>query len=473
MTDFTTDFTMTIDGKAAGAATTLPVRNPATGEVFAHVPDAGQAELDSAVAAAARAFPSWAATPIEERRAALLRISAVISDNLADLARLLTQEQGKPLADAMSEIGGTAWWAKAVSEMDIPAEEKDIGTARVVTRYVPLGVVGAIVPWNFPSILSMFKIGPALLTGNTMVVKPSPFTPLTSLKLGELLRGVLPEGVLNIISGGDALGPLMTAHPDIAKISFTGSTATGKRVMASAAATMKRVTLELGGNDAAIVLPDVDVAKVTEPLFWAAFRNSGQICVATKRMYIHEDVYDRLSASLAAYAKGVVVGDGLEQGTKMGPVQNRQQYERVKELISDAKAHGLSFLTGGEIDEAKPGYFVPVTLIDNPPENSRVVVEEAFGPVLPLLKYRDIDDVVARANATSMGLGGSVWATDMEAAAAVAERLETGTVQINGPTSPHPHFPFAGHKESGSGAEGGADGLRAYTHPKVIFIPKG
>lgn len=473
MTDFTSDFTMTIDGRAATAATTLPVRNPATDEVFAHAPDAGQGELDLAVAAAARAFPAWAATPVEERRTALRRIAAAITENIQPLARLLVQEQGRPLADALGEIGATAYWATTTADLPLPGEEKDGPQGRIVTRYVPLGVVGAIVPWNYPILLSMFKIGPALLTGNTLVVKPSPFTPLTSLKLGELLRGVLPDGVLNHVSGGDALGPLLTAHPDIAKISFTGSTATGKRVMASAAETLKRVTLELGGNDAAIVLPDADVEKITEPLFWAAFRNSGQICVATKRVYIHEDIYDRLSAALADYARGVVVGDGLDQRTRLGPVQNRLQYERVKELIADAKATGLHFLTGGDIDETRAGYFVPVTIIDNPPNEARVVTEEAFGPVLPLLKYRDLDDVIARANATTVGLGGSVWSSDVGAATAVAERLEVGTVQINGPASPNPHAPFGGHKQSGLGVENGVDGLIAYTNPKVISIPKG
>ncbi|HEX7821123.1 MAG TPA: aldehyde dehydrogenase family protein [Sphingobium sp.] len=473
MTDFSSDFTMTIDGKAATAAATLPVRNPATDSVFAQVPDAGQAELDLAVAAAARAFPGWAATPVEERRAALRAIAAIVTENIQPLSRLLTQEQGRPLADALGELGATSYWATATADMALPGAETDGPQGRVITRYVPLGVVGAIVPWNYPILLSMFKILPALLTGNTLVLKPSPYTPLTSLKLGELLRGVLPDGVLNVISGGDALGPLLTAHPDIAKISFTGSTATGKRVMAGAAATLKRVTLELGGNDAAIVLPDVDVDKIAEPLFWAAFRNSGQICVATKRIYIHEDIYDRLSAALADYARGVVVGDGLEQGTRLGPVQNRLQYDRVKDLIADAKANGLTFLTGGDVDESRAGYFIPVTIVDNPPDDARVVVEEAFGPVLPLLKYRDIDDAVARANATTVGLGGSVWSSDMNAAAAVAERLETGTVQINGPASPNPHHPFGGHKQSGLGAENGPDGLLAYTNPKVISIPKG
>lgn len=472
MTDFTSDFTMTIDGRGAPTPTTLPVRNPATDAVFAQAPDAGQQELDAAVAAARKAFPGWAATPIDERRAALKRIGAIINDNLQDLARLLVQEQGKPFADACGEIGGTAYWAIATSDLELPVDEKEGPYGRVVTRYVPLGVVGGIVPWNFPIILSMFKIAPALLTGNTLVIKPSPYTPLTTLKIGELLREALPPGVLNIISGGDALGPLITAHPDINKISFTGSTETGKRVMASAAANMKRITLELGGNDAAIVLPDVDVPAITEKLFWSAFTNSGQICIATKRVYIHEDIYDQLSASLADYARTVNIGDGLDQGVRMGPVQNRAQFEKVKALIADARQNGLKFLAGGEVDESRAGYFLPVTLVDNPPEQARVVQEEAFGPVLPLLKYRDLDDAIARANASPFGLGGSVWSSDIDAAQAVADRLETGSVMINGGTAPSPLAPFAGHKESGLGAEGGVDGLLAYTNPKTVTVAR-
>lgn len=473
MTDFTTDFTMTIAGVAAIASGTMEVRNPVTDSVFAVVPDAGQVELDNAVAAARRAFPAWAATPLGKRRDVLRAIAKVITDNLQNLARLLVREQGKPFADACGEIGGAAYWANATAELELPTDEADGPFGRVVTQYVPLGVCGAIVPWNFPTVLAMFKIAPALLTGNTIVVKPSPFTPLTTLKIGELLRGVLPDGVLNIISGGDALGPMMTAHADIDKISFTGSTATGKRVMTGAAQTMKRITLELGGNDAAIVLPDVDVAAITEKLFWAAFRNSGQICIATKRVYIHEDIYDALSASLAAYARTVKVGDGLEPGVQMGPVQNRLQFERVKDLIAEARANGLTFLTGGEVDESRTGYFLPITLVDNPPESARVVQEEAFGPVLPLLKYRALDDVIARANASPYGLGGTVWSADIAAAQAVAERLQTGSVTINGATSPSPLAPFAGHKQSGIGAEGGRDGLLAYTNPKTITIARG
>lgn len=450
----------------------LEIFNPATATPFAQAPDAGQAELDAAVASARAAFPGWAATSLDDRRAALRRIAAVITENLDGLSRLLVQEQGKPLADARAEIGGAAYWAMATAELDLPVEIANGPMGRSETRHVPLGVVGAIVPWNFPIILAMFKIAPALLAGNTMILKPSPFTPLTTLKLGELLRLVLPPGVLNVISGGDALGPMMTAHADIDKISFTGSTATGKRVMQEAAATMKRLTLELGGNDAAIVLPDVDISAITEKLFWAAFKNSGQLCIATKRVYIHDDIYEALAGSLAAYARTVLVGEGFERGVQMGPIQNRAQFDRVSALIADARATGLTFLTGDEPVTERPGYFIPVTLIDNPPDDARVVTEEAFGPVLSLLKYLDVDDAVARANASRMGLGGTVWSADVANTARVTARLETGTVAINGPTSPSPLAPFAGHKESGLGAEGGQAGLLSYTNPRTIFFPK-
>jgi acyl-CoA reductase-like NAD-dependent aldehyde dehydrogenase len=326
------------------------------------------------------------------------------------------------------------------------------------------------VPWNFPVLLAIWKIGAALLTGNTMVLKPSPYTPLTALRLGELLRETLPPGVLNIVSGGDALGPRMSSHPGLDKISFTGSTATGRKVMESAAASLKRLTLELGGNDAAIVLDDANVAEIAEPLFWAAFTNSGQVCVATKRLYVHDAVYDELLAALGEIAARVNVGDGAQQGTKIGPVQNRAQFERVKGIIANSRASGHRFAAGGEVADGQ-GYFVPVTLVDNPPESSRVVQEEAFGPVLPVLRYSDLDEVIARANASEDGLGGSVWTSDPARGADVAVRLETGTVWINSAQGLLPFAAFAGHKQSGFGVENGVEGLMEFTVPQTIYVP--
>jgi aldehyde dehydrogenase (NAD+) len=469
---FDDSYAMTIGSDRVSGGPTFDVINPATETVIASVPDATREQLDTAVAAARAALPGWASTPMAERRAALDRLGSAILANLDDFKRLLTREQGKPHADAEMEIGGAAMWLKGAATLDLPVTINEDSYDRYSeTRRVPIGVVAAIAPWNFPLLLAMFKVGPALLAGNTMVLKPSPFTPLTTLKFGELAAEILPPGVLNIITGGDQLGPWMTEHLGIDKVSFTGSTVTGRRVMQSASATLKRVTLELGGNDPAIVMPDVDVEKVAEELFWAAFRNNGQICIATKRMYVHKDVYEPLKAAVVAYAKTVKVGDGAEQGTQIGPLNNKLQYDRVLDLIQDARAKGYDFLIGGEKTDA-PGYFIPVTIIDNPPEDSRIVQEEQFGPVLPLLKFDDIDEVVARANATDYGLGGSVWSSDEDKAVAIAERISSGTVWINETQHLTPLAAFGGMKQSGVGVEGGVEGLLEYTNAQTIVRRK-
>lgn len=463
--------TMTINGEGRAAQAMLAVRNPATGAVFAHAPDAGAADLDAAVEAATHAFPSWRDTPIAQRKAALVAAADAIEAHADELTALFVQEQGRPVAGARMEILGAAMWLKATAMLDLPVDvTEDSDTRRIEVHHVPLGVVCGIVPWNFPVLLAAWKIGPALLAGNTMVLKPSPFTPLCTLRIGEIVRDCFPPGVLNVISGGDALGPLMTAHPGFAKISFTGSTATGKRVMESAARDLKRITLELGGNDAAIVLPDVDVDAVAAQIFEGAFHNTAQVCVATKRLYIHADIYDAMRDKLHELARSLPVGDGTEQGVRYGPVQNEPQYRRVRALIEDARAQGLTLLEGGPVPDK--GYFIPLTLVDNPPEESRVVTEEAFGPVLPLLRFDDIEDVIARANATDYGLAGAVWSADVAAATAIAHRLDTGTVWINQNLQSTPFTPLAGAKQSGFGQENGLPGLLEFTRPKAIFIPK-
>lgn len=470
--DFNSDYVMTIDGKAAPVSASVDVINPATGQAFAKAPAAGAAELDAAVAAARAAFPKWKATPIEKRKEALNAASNAILANAEDLARLFTKEQGRPADWARAEVMLAADWLRKTATLDLPVEvtEED-ENRRIEVHHDPLGVVCAIVPWNFPVLLAIWKIGPALLTGNTMVLKPSPFTPLCSLKLGELFRDIFPPGVFNVITGADDLGPMMTAHPGFAKISFTGSTATGKRVMEAASRDLKRVTLELGGNDAAIILPDVDVDKVAQQIFFGAFFNTAQICIATKRLYIHEAIYEALRDKLHELAKAATVGDGADQGSVFGPIQNKPQYERVLNLIEDAKATGLTLLQGKDVPQ-NGGYFIPIILVDNPPEDSRVVVEEAFGPILPLLSFKDIDDVVERANNTDYGLAGAVWSKDIDKAVSIAQRLDTGTVWINQNLQNTPFTPLAGHKQSGVGAENGTVGLLEFTVPKAIFIPK-
>jgi aldehyde dehydrogenase (NAD+) len=473
MTSFDSDFTMTIGGKAVAGASSFAVLNPATEQAFAQAPDCSPEQLDQAVAAARAAFPAWAATPYAERQKLVASIAGILAANLDGLHRLLTREQGKTHANAQGDVMGGAHWCQQAATLELPVTVvEDTAERYGETRHVPIGVVGAIAPWNFPVILAFFKVAPALLAGNTVVLKPSPFTPLTTLKIGELLRGVLPDGVLNVVTGGDMLGPWMTSHPGIDKISFTGSTQTGRKVMASAAASLKRVTLELGGNDAAIVLPDVDVAAVAEKLFWAAFGNTGQICIATKRMYVHKDIYEPLKAALVDYAKTVKIGDGAEQGTQLGPIQNRPQYERVLDLIADAKAKGYDFILGGDVADT-PGYFVPISIIDNPPENSRIVQEEQFGPVLPLLKFDNIEEAISRANASEYGLGASVWSADTAKALSIGSQLQTGTVWINETQHLSPLAAFGGHKQSGLGSEGALEGLLEYTNAQTTFVRRG
>ena len=462
---------MSIDGRSYETAQVFDVRNPATGDVFAQAPDASADDLDLAVAAATRAFATWKNVPIADRKAALVEAARIIGANAEELATLFVKEQGRPFAGALGEIQGAAMWLEAGTMLEIPVDvTEDTETRRIEIHHVPLGVVCAIVPWNFPILLAAWKIGPALLAGNTLVMKPSPYTPLTTLRLAELIRDCFPPGVLNVISGGDKLGPLMTAHKGFAKISFTGSTATGRRVMESASKDLKRITLELGGNDAAIIMPDVDVDSIAEQLFEGAFNNTAQVCVATKRLFIHADIYDQLRDRLHTLALECAVGDGAEQGNRYGPIQNEPQYRRVQNLLEDARASGLTLLEGSAVPQR--GYFIPLTLVDNPPDDSRVVVEEAFGPVLPLLKFDDIDDVVARANNTEYGLAGAVWSKDVEQAMAIAHRLDTGTIWINQNLQSTPFTPLGGAKQSGFGQENGLPGLLEYTRPKVIFIPK-
>lgn len=466
-----TGYKMLIDGQLVDAAATMDVINPATGKPFAQAPRASAGDLEKAVAAAQRAFKSWKNVAISERRDALRKAGQIIMANAQSLASLFTAEQGRPVAFAEQEIQGAGYWLLSTAELDLPVDvTEDTDTRRIEVHHVPLGVVCGIVPWNFPVLLASWKIAPALLAGNTLVLKPSPFTPLCTLKIAALLKDVFPPGVLNVITGGDELGPLMTAHKGFAKISFTGSTATGKRVMESAARDLKRVTLELGGNDAAIVLPDVNPEKVAATLFNGAFFNSAQICVATKRMYIHDSIYDEVRDRMVAMAKDAPVGDGAQQGVLYGPIQNKPQYERVKNLIEDARRTGLTLHQGRTPDG--DGFFIPLTIVDNPPEEARVVQEEAFGPVLPLMRFKDLEDVIARANATDYGLAGAVWSADIDKAVEVASRLETGTVWINQNLESTPLTPLTGHKQSGIGSENGVYGLREFTQAKAVYIPK-
>jgi acyl-CoA reductase-like NAD-dependent aldehyde dehydrogenase len=473
MVDFTRDYTMTIKGEPTKASGTFEVFNPATREVIANAPDANRAQLDEAVSAAREAWPRWSATPLAQRRKALEAVADAIERHAEDFMKLLTREQGKPRADAEWEIGGSVIWCREIAKQSLEEQVlDDTPERRVLTRFTPVGVVGGITPWNFPVLLAMWKIAPALVTGNCIIVKPSPFTPLCTLKLGELCRSVLPPGVFSVISGGDDLGKWMTAHPGIDKIAFTGHTETGKNVMRSAAGNLKRLTLELGGNDPAIVLADVDPKEIAPKLFWAAFQNNAQFCNATKRLYVHEQIYDKVLAALVEYSKTVKVGDGSQTGTQLGPIQNEPQYRKVLEYFNDCSTQGYRYAVGGAVQSNLPGWFIPVTLVDNPPEDSRIVKEEPFGPILPVLKWSDEEDVIRRANDTQYGLGASVWGRDLAAVQRIGGRLQAGTVWLNEVHQYSPHQAFGGHKESGIGCENSLHGLMGYTNWQTVTLNK-
>lgn len=459
---------MSIDGLAVTTPDSFGVINPATGEIFAQAPNCTSEQLNQAMSTAHSAFLSWQ-HDADARRTALRKAAEIIEANTDSLAPLLTSEQGKPLSQSVMEINYSGVWLRYYADLDMPREivqNGQDGLVEILRR--PLGVVAGIVPWNVPILLAIWKIAPALRAGNTMVLKPSPFTPLATLRMGELLLDAFPPGVLNVVSGADPLGAMMVAHPIPRKISFTGSTATGKKVAVAAAEDLKRVTLELGGNDPAIVLEDADPEKIADSIFQNAFANSGQICSAVKRVYAHERVHAALVEALAERARTVWVGDGHDEQCELGPLNNLPQFARVSELVDSALAHGAVAAAGGhELD--RPGYFFAPTILTEVDDGIRIVDEEQFGPALPIVLYRDIDDAVARANRSKYGLTGSVWSADPNRAADVALELDCGHVSVNAHgNSALPHLPFGGHKWSGIGVENGPWGLFEYTEMQVL-----
>jgi acyl-CoA reductase-like NAD-dependent aldehyde dehydrogenase len=465
---------LSIAGKLVESKDSFDVVNPATRKVFAKAPSATPEQLEEAIAAAKAAFKSWSALKYEERERYLNAFADALEANRDQLSRLLTQEQGKPLTTmAEPEVDQSIAYIRQIAARLIPIEIVEETNDHIVElHHTPLGVVGAITPWNFPVLLALWKVAPALITGNTIVIKPSPFTPLSTLRFGQIAQSVLPAGVLSVVSGGNELGPQLTGHPDVAKISFTGSTETGKHVLRSAAGTVKRVTLELGGNDAAIVLPDADWKPIIPQLFWGAIGTSGEWCVGIKRLYVHSSFHKDFVEAFVDYAKQQKLGDGLDPTVTVGPVQNKMQFDKLKAFLDDIKADGQKIVLGGEIDESQQGYFIPITVVDNPPEDSRIVQEEQFGPIVPIIAYDDVEDAIKRANESPFGLGGSVWGRDTKAAVAVANRLETGMVWVNEIQTQGVDIPFGGHKQSGLGTEHGDEGRKLFTNPKTVLIRK-
>ncbi|MCI9889818.1 aldehyde dehydrogenase family protein [Micrococcales bacterium 31B] len=452
-------------------ATTREIFDPATGEVVGNAPVHTVADLDRAVEAARAAQPAWEALGHEARSKALHRAADLIEENAESLADLLSREQGKPLngPNARFEVGGCVAWLRAAADTPLGSETLvDDGESHAELTYRALGVVGAIGPWNWPMMITIWQVAPALRMGNAVVVKPSEYTPLSVIALIGVINGALPEGLVSVISGDREVGARLASHPAIAKVMFTGSTATGKAIIRSSADTVKRLTLELGGNDAGIVLPDVDPKAIAEGLFWGAFINTGQTCAALKRLYVHEDIYDDVCAALTEVAAAMPMGVGRDENNVLGPLQNKQQFDIVNRLVEAAKEAGARVLLGGNPQPDQPGYFYPTTLVADIDNDNPLVAEEQFGPALPIIRYRDLDEAVAQANALDVGLGASVWSADPAKAREVATRLQAGTVWINKHGGVDPRVPFGGAKQSGYGLEFGVEGLKALGYPQVI-----
>ncbi|MCM2131283.1 aldehyde dehydrogenase family protein [Larsenimonas rhizosphaerae] len=445
------------------------VTDPASGSAFARCPAGSPAQLDRAVDAARSAFGEWQGASHAQRCEALTRVADDIEREADELARLIVREQGKPLTLAHAEIAGGVAWTRYAASQEIPVETIEQTPAQQIElHHRPVGVVASITPWNWPFMIAVWHIMPALRAGNCVVSKPSSLTPLSTIRLVEIIARHVPRGVINVVTGERGLGSAITGHPGIDKIVFTGSTETGQSVMRASAGNLKRLTLELGGNDAAIVLPDTPIAAVAEAIFQAAFLNMGQTCSALKRLYVHESQYRELGEAMADIARRQVVGAGLEEGVTFGPVQNADQLALVSELVDDARAQGAEVLCGGE-RLARDGFFYPPTIVMGVSDGQRLVDEEQFGPVLPLIAYTDVEDALRRANASSMGLGGSVWGADEVRARAIANRLESGVAWVNCHARIQPDTPFGGCKMSGFGVEFGMQGLLEFTTPQLRF----
>jgi acyl-CoA reductase-like NAD-dependent aldehyde dehydrogenase len=458
-----------VDGDIVVGEATFEVVAPWSGRPLAACPDADLGLLDRAMAAARRAQPAWAAD-VEGRRRALGALAEVLESNAEDLGRVNSAETGKPAAIGIGEIRGAAAHARWYAEQVLPVDtlvDNEHELVQVVRE--PVGVVAAIVPWNGPILMLVNKIAASILAGDTVVAKPSPFTPLTSLLVGALLADLVPAGTVNILAGGDGLGRAMSRHAETNLVAFTGSVEAGRSIMAAGAPTLKRMLLELGGNDAAIVLPDADLSDVIPKLYRGAFALGGQICAAIKRLYVHESVFQQVVEGMAELARQARPGAPWDEGVTVGPVTTRPQFDRVRGLIEDALADGGTAVTGGAPLD-RDGWFIPPTIITGLGRGSRLVDEEQFGPALPIMPFSDVDDVIEEANATEFGLGGSIWTSDVQRGLELARRLQSGGAWVNRHPLVGAAVPFGGAKQSGVGREGGTLGLDAFCELKTISV---
>lgn len=467
-----------IDGEwqASVEENTFTAENPATGEVLAVVHEAGEQDVDKAVKAAKQAFETgeWPALSAYERSQLMHKLANLMERDFEILAQLDTLDNGKPLKEVTgSDLPGAienlryfAGWTTKMTGQTIPVSESFFN----YTRHEPVGVVGQIIPWNFPIMMALWKIAPAIATGCTVVLKPAEQTPLSALYLAKLVEEAgFPKGVINIVNGfGKTAGNALVSHPDVNKIAFTGSTATGRAIMKSAADTMKRVTLELGGKSPNIILPDADLDKAIPGVFNGIMVNQGEVCCAGSRVYIPDDIFDEVVNKMKEYAENVTLGDGLDAETDMGPLVSKKQFETVTSYIEKGIKEGATMLVGGE-NKGK-GYFVSPTVFTGVDEDMTIAKEEIFGPVVVAMPYSSIDEVIERANASSYGLAAGLWTENLKNAHKISNKLKAGTVWVNCYNLTNAAVPFGGYKESGFGREMGSYALENYTEVKSVWI---
>jgi aldehyde dehydrogenase (NAD+) len=468
--------------REARSGKTIDVRDPGTGAVIARIAAGGADDIDLAVSDARRAFEEeWRDTKPAARERALLALADLVETNAEELATLETLDVGKPLTESLyvdlhyaaTSLRYFAGWATKISGDVLPVSPP-VGDAFVYTRREPLGVVGAIVPWNYPMLFYTWKVGPALATGNTVVVKPSEFTSLTAIRFAELaLEAGIPPGVVNVVTGyGSEAGQAIIEHPGIAKISFTGSTATGRKILAASANTMAKVTLELGGKSANIIFRDADLDDAVQGALLGIFLNQGQVCAAGSRLFVHAAVHHEVVEAIAQEAKGIVLGHGLAPDTQMGPLVSDVQLARVAGLVDSGRQQGATLVCGGEHPggDLAAGYFMQPTVFTDVKDDMRIAREEIFGPVLSVFSFDEEDEVVARANASRYGLVAAVWTNDLKRAHRMAAQLEAGTVWVNAYNVLDPTTPFGGYKDSGMGRDLGLEAIHSYTQTKSVWV---
>ena len=462
---------MLIGGELVAGGGHSPIEDPATGETILNSPTASPEQVRQAVAAARAAARTWGRSDHAERAAVVEQIADALISNLERLATLVVLEQGKPIEEARSDVTRASEFARYMAGLRLECELLvDDATHQVWLSPRPLGVVAAIVPWNFPLYQAVFKMVQAVMAGNSVIVKPAPTSPLSALALGEYLAHVVPPGLVNVIGDDGQVGPLLVDADGIDKVSFTGSTATGRLVMAGAARTLKRLTLELGGNDAAIVLDDVDVSAVAEKLVATSFKNAGQVCISSKRIFAPREIYEDLAEAMGNIVAQFPLGHGLDPATRLGPVQNRKQFEAASRWLEQARHEGRIVTGGRTLD--RPGYFVEPTLVTDLQADASLLSDEVFAPIRSVIPYDVIDHAIDAANASPYGLGASVWSSDRERALKLADQLDAGTVWINQHGALRQDVPYGGMKQSGFGMEFGQAGLREYTSTQVISVLK-